>query len=225
MERAKDLRLAAFNMLMSTKNRICVTVIFLFHLVGLIGFIIPSLTILFIALVPWHLLLMLGVIIYSHDAFNIKFLLFALITFIAGFIAEYIGVHTGSLFGHYRYDGTLGTKLLDIPLMIGVNWFLLIYSVGVVLRRSRFNNKLIRMLTGAIILTMLDMLIEPIAIRFNYWHWLDGGIPFKNYVCWFALSALLLLIFEQFKFKRQSIVAPALLIAQFVFFALLNIVY
>ncbi|SEO93485.1 putative membrane protein [Mucilaginibacter gossypiicola] len=210
---------------MSTKNRICVTIIFLFHLVGIIGFIIPSLTALFITLVPWHLLLMLGVIIYSHDAFNIKFLLFALITFIAGFMAEYIGVHTGLFFGHYRYDSTLGAKLLDIPLMIGVNWFLLIYSVGVVLRRSRFNNKLIRMLAGAIILTMLDMLIEPIAIRFDYWHWLDGNIPFKNYACWFVLSALLLFIFEQFKFNRQGNVGPTLLIAQFVFFAVLNLMY
>ncbi|QEM14293.1 carotenoid biosynthesis protein [Mucilaginibacter rubeus] len=208
------------------KNRICVTIIFLFHLVGLIGFTIPSLAVLFIALVPWHLLLMLGVVIYSHDVFNGRFMLFAVIIFIAGFMAEYIGVHTGWLFGNYSYGATLGTRLLDIPLMIGVNWFLLIYATGVFLRRSRhFNNKLARILTGALVLTLLDMLIEPIAIHFDYWHWLGGAVPLQNYVCWFALSALLLFIFEQFKFKRQSIVAPALLIAQFVFFAVLNLMY
>ncbi|WP_413669501.1 carotenoid biosynthesis protein [Mucilaginibacter sp. Mucisp86] len=210
---------------MPTKNRICIAVIVLFHLVGLIGFIIPSLTVLFIALVPWHLLLMQGVIIYSYEHFNSRFLLFGLITFIIGFMAEYAGVHTGWVFGHYRYGGTLGAKLLDIPLMIGVNWFLLIYAMGVTLQRSRLKSIMIRILSGAIILTLLDALIEPIAIRFDYWHWLDGNIPFKNYACWFGLSALLLFIFEQFKFKRQSIVAPALLMAQFVFFAVLNLVY
>jgi putative membrane protein len=168
---------------------------------------------------------MLGVIIYSYGFLDAKIMLFALISFIIGFAAEYIGVHTGFLFGHYRYGQTLGTKLFEIPLMIGVNWFLLIYAVGVTLQRSRLKNILVRVLSGAIILTLLDVLIEPIAIHFDYWHWLDGGIPFKNYVCWFMLTAILLFIFEQFKFKRQSIVAPALLIAQFVFFAILNLVY
>lgn len=211
---------------MSDKNRICVTIIFLFHLVGLIGFTIPSLAVLFIALVPWHLLLMLGVVIYSHDAFNSRFILFAVIIFIAGFLAEYIGIHTGWLFGNYSYGATLGTKRFDIPLMIGVNWFLLVYTTGVALRRNRhLTNKLVRIFSGALVLTLLDMLIEPIAIHFDYWHWLGSGVPLKNYVCWFALSALLLFIFEQFKFKRQSIVAPALLIAQFVFFAVLNLMY
>jgi len=225
MERAKDLRPAAFNMLMSTKNRICIAVIILFHLVGLIGFIIPSSTVLFIALVPWHLLLMLGVIFYNYNRLDGRFLLFALIIFMAGFMAEYIGVHTGWLFGHYSYGGTLGAKLFDIPLLIGINWFLLIYAVGVTLQRSRLKSRLVRILAGAMLLTLLDVLIEPIAVHFDYWHWLDAGIPFKNYICWFILSALLLFIFEQFKFKRQSIVAPALLIAQFVFFAVLNLMY
>lgn len=210
---------------MSTKNRICIAVIILFHLVGLIGFIIPSSTVLFITLVPWHLLLMLGVIFYSYNRLDGRFLLFALIIFIAGFMAEYIGVHTGWLFGHYSYGGTLGTKLFDIPLLIGINWFLLIYAAGVSLQRSRLKNVWVRIFTGAIVLTMLDVLIEPIAIRFDYWHWLDGGIPLKNYVCWFVLSVLLLFIFEQLKFKRQNIVGPALLIAQFVFFAVLNLMY
>jgi putative membrane protein len=168
---------------------------------------------------------MFGVIVYNYGTLDGRLLLFALVTFIVGFAAEYTGVHTGWIFGHYRYGETLGTKLFEIPLMIGVNWFLLIYAAGVMLQRSRLKNIIVRILSGAIILTLLDVLIEPIAIHFDYWHWLDAGIPFKNYVCWFLLSALLLSIFEQFKFKRQSIVAPAMLIAQFLFFAVLNLVY
>lgn len=225
MERAKNLKSVIADIAVSTKNRICITIIVLFHLVGLIGFMVPSLTVLFIALVPWHLLLMLGVIIYSYGTLDGRFLSFALVTFIVGFAAEYTGVHTGWIFGHYRYGGTLGIQLFEIPLVIGVNWFLLIYAVGVTMQRSRLKNKPLRIFLGATILTLLDVLIEPIAIHFDYWHWLDAGIPFKNYVCWFVLSALLLIIFEQFKFKRQSIVATALLIAQFVFFAVLNLMY
>jgi putative membrane protein len=109
--------------------------------------------------------------------------------------------------------------------MIGVNWFLLVYATGVTLKRSRIENKYLRIITGAAILTLLDVLIEPIAIRFDYWHWTGGVIPIKNYICWFLVSAVLLFIFERFEFKRQSIVAAVLLVTQFVFFAVLNFVY
>lgn len=207
------------------KNRICIIVIFLFHLVGLIGFIIPSLTVLFITLVPWHLLLMLGIIIYSYDNFDSRFLLFALTAFGIGFLAEYIGVHTGWLFGHYQYGRTLGIKLFEIPLMIGVNWFLLVYAAGITLAAKPPKKYIGKNTFRSYGPYPVDVLIEPIAIHFDYWHWLDAGVPFKNYVCWFVLSALLLFIFEQFKFKRQSIVGPTLLIAQFLFFAVLNLVY
>jgi putative membrane protein len=36
------------------------------------------------------------------------------------------------------------------------------------------------------------------------------------------VSAIFLLIFEQFKFKKQSIVAVILLVSQFIFFAALQ---
>jgi putative membrane protein len=108
--------------------------------------------------------------------------------------------------------------------MIGVNWFLLIYATGVVLQRSRIKSMLVRIITGAIILVMLDILIEPVATHFDYWHWAGNSIPLKNYTCWFLLSAMLLFIFEKFKFKTQNIVACVLLVMQFVFFGLLGIV-
>lgn len=213
------------NVMLSDKKWLCIIIILLFHLVGLIGFILPSLNVLFMALVHWHLLLMLAVVIYSHDSLNRKFAVFALITACAGIIAELIGVHTGWLFGNYNYGGTLGWKLFEVPLLIGVNWFLLVYSAGVTLKRSRIGNKYLRVITGAAILTLLDVLIEPIAIRFDYWHWAGGMIPIKNYVCWFLVSGVLLFVFEKFEFKRQSIVATVLLVTQFVFFAVLNLVY
>jgi putative membrane protein len=215
---------ALFNATVARPNRIAVIIIVLFHLVGLIGFILPSLDVIFLQLVPWHLLLMTGVIIYSHNKPDSRLLLFALLIFIVGFMAEFTGVHTGWLFGSYTYGETLGIQLFHIPLMIGINWFLLIYSTGVVLQRSMIKNVLVRIITGAMILVMLDILIEPIATHFDYWHWAGNNIPLKNYICWFLLSALLLFIFEKLKFKHQSIVAAVLLIMQFVFFGVLGIV-
>lgn len=206
------------------KTRIAIIIIILFHVVGLIGFAFTSLNTLFLNLVPWHLLLMAGIIVYSHDRADAKFLFFALLIFAFGFAAELIGVHTGLLFGSYSYGETLGLKLFGIPLMIGINWFLLIYSTGVLLQRSRIKSVYVRIIIGALILVILDFLIEPIAIHYDYWHWKGNGIPLKNYACWFALSAFMLFIFEQFKFKLQSKAAVVLLAMQFVFFVVLGLI-
>ncbi|NHA06591.1 carotenoid biosynthesis protein [Mucilaginibacter sp. HC2] len=222
MERSQDLK-NPLKAAITRPQRISIIIIILFHAVGLIGCSLPATDVLFLKLVPWHLLLMTVVIIYNHDQLEGLFFLFAMIVFLTGFAAEWIGVHTGWLFGNYVYGETLGIQLSRIPLMIGVNWFLLIYSTGVLLQRTRIKSRIIRILTGAVILVLLDILIEPMAIHFDYWHWANNHIPLKNYVCWFGLSAVLLFGFDQFKFKQQSIVAPALLIIQFVFFMALEL--
>lgn len=221
MERAQNLK-NPFRAYPAT-HRISIIVIVLFHMVGLAGFIIPDLNLLFLSLVPWHLLLMAAVIIFACNVPGSNFLWFALLVFAMGFAAEYIGVHTGWLFGSYTYGETLGIKLFHIPLMIGVNWFLLIYSTGVFVQQNQIKNMLLRIVAGATIMVMLDILIEPVATSFDYWHWAGDSIPVKNYVSWFILSALMLFIFEKFKLRSQSRVAPTLLIMQFVFFMVLGI--
>jgi putative membrane protein len=204
--------------------RVAIVVIVLFHLVGLIGLSIPPTRQLFLQIVPFHLLLMLGVIVFGHNKLNSSFGIFILLVFWLGFLAEWIGVHKGWLFGNYAYDNTLGLKLSGIPLMIGINWFLLIYATGVAMQRMRLKSAFFRVVTGAAVLVLLDLLIEPIAIKFNYWHWNSPGLPLKNYICWFLLSAGMLYVFELFRFKKQSIAAPVLLLTEFVFFGLLNLV-
>lgn len=203
------------------KRGIAITVIILFHLVGLVGLSLPQSRPLFLQLVPYHLLLMAIVVIFTHQPLNKQFLLFFVLIFALGFMAEWTGIHKGWLFGNYTYGDTLGIKLNGIPLIIGVNWFLLVYSAGVLIQQTRLKNIWLRIVTGAITLVLLDILIEPVAIRFNYWHWDNNIIPVKNYLCWLLLSGILLFVFEKFGFKKQSMVGVVLLAAQFVFFALL----
>jgi putative membrane protein len=207
-----------------TNTTIAVILVILFHLVGLIGLSVNSFKPLFLQIVPWHLLLMMLILFFSHKRFNTKFILFAILIFITGFFAEWVGVHTGGLFGNYTYGKTLGIKFSNIPLIIGANWFLLIYATGVLMQRSRIKSLAIRLLTGAMILVLLDRLIEPAAINFDYWHWASNTIPAKNYACWLLVSAVMLFVFEKFKFEKQNIVAPVLLITQFIFFIALLLI-
>ncbi|RVT98261.1 carotenoid biosynthesis protein [Mucilaginibacter limnophilus] len=201
-----------------------VTLILLFHAVGIVGFTLIKTRPFFLVLVPFHLLLMTVLVVKSHNRLSKKFLYFFIITALAGFITELVGTATGLLFGTYSYGSTLGIKAAGVPLLMGLLWFLMIYSAGVTMRLSGLKYIVLRVLIGAALLTALDWLIEPVAIKFDYWNWKNNIIPMYNYVCWFGLSLVLLLIFELFRFKKQSGVAVVFLITQFIFFIALRYV-
>lgn len=196
--------------------------VILFHLVGLTGFLSPGLSSLFIKLVPWHLLLMLMLVIVSQTERNRYFGIFLVITYIAGFLIELIGIHTGLVFGSYSYGSTLGVKIAATPVMIGVNWILVIYSAGMLHRRLAERSRILAAGTGAALVTLLDWLIEPVAVHFDYWSWHSENIPLQNYIGWFLLSFCLLFLFYRLPFRKDNPVGVVLFIAQFAFFLILR---
>ncbi len=206
---------------MLSKENICSLIIILFHLVGLYGFLDPDLTGLFIKLVPFHLLLMLLLMLISGYDGSAMISLFAAAVFTAGFLVEVAGVNTGLIFGPYSYGGTLGLNLWETPLLIGVNWLLLVYTTGVLLSSYQLN-KYFMALVGAAILVCIDFLIEPVAVRYDYWSWSGEVIPLQNYMGWFVVSYLMFILFTSLDFKKQNRSAIVLFAAQVLFFILLN---
>src|SRR5476651_2220982 len=133
MERPKNL-----------KKTIALTIILLFHIVGFIGLSYPRSRVFFLQLVPYHLLLMAAVIVYMHRGPYKQLLLFMVVVAVVGYSAEWVGVHTSLLFGSYSYGNTLGFKAGGVPLIIGINWFILVYSAGVFLRRRHVRRVIVR---------------------------------------------------------------------------------
>lgn len=200
-----------------------IALIILFHIVGLIGFANEPLVYLFKILVPFHLLLMLGIVLWNNTSWNKHFILFSISIFLFSFLIEMIGTNTGLIFGEYHYGETLGIKLWNTPLMIGVNWFLLVIGVGSALSYLHLKSNVLTAIIGASMLIFLDWLIEPIAIKFDYWLWSGLDIPLQNYLAWWVLSFIFILIFRRLHFNKQNIVAVFLLLIQFLFFILLNL--
>jgi putative membrane protein len=225
MERQENLRLPGLHQQAEelSINRKAISIVIIFHLVGLIGLSIPLTRPIFLYIVPYHLLLMLAVLALNHNRVDNRFILFMVLILIAGFAAEWIGVHRHWLFGDYFYGKTLGIKVSGVPLIMTVNWFLLTYSASVLMQRSRLKSMLFRIIIGALLLTLLDLLIEPVAVRLDYWHWTDNVIPFKNYLSWFLAGVVMLFIYELFRFKYQRVVAPVFLLIQFIFFGILHL--
>ncbi len=212
---------------MLNKKNISIAVIVIFHLVGLIGFSVDELIPLFKILVPFHLLLMTFILLYNHNDFNKSFLLFISIVYVASFLIEGIGTNTGLIFGEYEYLTTLGYKIWNTPLMIGINWLILVYSAGVYIQRIMPSNSassvFIKSIIGAALLTLIDYFIEPIAIKFDYWAWQNTLVPLQNYVAWFITAFVFMLVFNKLNFNKSNPIAHILLIVQSLFFVLLSV--
>ena len=99
-----------------------------FQICGLIGvlFIDRDLT---LSLTPQNLLVTTFSIFFIYED-KIKMLRFFIFAFSIGFLVEVIGVNYGIIFGNYAYGKVLGFKVLNVPLMIGVNWFFLSIACG-----------------------------------------------------------------------------------------------
>ena len=197
--------------------------IILFHIVGFVGFYFTETRVFFISLVPFHLLLMAGILFANYVTINKKTIYATLIIVFAGYLIEVIGVRTGQIFGQYFYGETLGKKILSVPLVIGVNWFIVVFSLGGILRSVFKRNKVIRTFIGAAMLVGLDFLIEPVAIEYDYWSWQNNTIPIQNYVGWFLVSLVMMAFYNYYDFKKTNPVAKTLFLSQLMFFVFLNV--
>lgn len=194
----------------------------LFYMVGIAGLLHPATTLLFHQLVPFNILLSLIVLFYFHHKWYQQAILSMLMIVIAGFLIELAGIHTGNIFGKYHYGNSLGWKLSDTPLIIGLNWLLLVYITHVAVRKIGIGKPWIE-LTAAALMTALDYLIEPVAMKYDFWDWDSGAAPVQNFAAWFYLSFFMQLFFNRVKPVQENEMAIPLLILQILFFAALNI--
>jgi uncharacterized membrane protein len=198
-------------------------IIVIFHLVGIVGLSIPVLRPYFQLLTPFHLLLSTGLLLVFHKSWNTQFLVFMVAAFFIGFFSEVIGVHTGLLFGQYKYGTVLGIRVFEVPLMIGINWFLLVYLCGEIFE-NRIKQDFLASVLGAGLMVLMDFLIEPVAIALNFWSWENNVVPISNYLGWFFIAFIIQMIYRKLTFEKSNPLAPFLLVNLLLFFAILNFV-
>lgn len=206
------------------KNRkafISIIVLIIIHTVGVAGFLTDYQGI-FKQATFFHLLITAGILLYNHKNWNRYFLLFMVIAFSVGFLIEVLGVATGVIFGDYEYGPTLGIKIMNVPLIIGVNWLMLVYLVGVMLNRLQANIWL-KSIIGGGLLVFLDVFIEPVAMHLDFWSWENQQVPVLNYIAWFVVGSFLVFVFNAVKFKKSNPVAVPMFIIYLSFFIAINL--
>jgi bisanhydrobacterioruberin hydratase len=223
--------------MLKTKTQIATAIAILFHAIGLVGMFFNK--DFFVATTPINLLLMAGLLFYTQEKINIPFVLFVAMCFTVGIAVEIIGTSTGYLFGKYEYGKMLGIGLKNVPIVIGINWFIIMYCCGITVHTileklsARLETmtgapspslKILSIVSdGAMLAVVFDWIMEPAAMKLGYWTWLgDGEIPDYNYMCWFIISSLLMLGFGLLKFSKRNIFAVNLLMIMMMFFMLIR---
>ena len=149
--------------------------------------------------------------------------LFLALASAAALAIELLGVATGKIFGTYEYTDALGFRLLDAPVVIAMAWCILL---GYVWHGTSYlrHGVLARAAVGALWMTCLDLLVDPLAAGpLAYWRWIGGGwyegIPLSNFTGWFVVSFVLLLFLHQRRLKNS--VARAIGLSVLMFFTVL----
>ena len=202
-------------------ERVVKILIVVWYLVGIAGFMITPVRPLFQKLTPFGMVAAVALLMVFHESKTMKNWLVFLGIVVFGFVVELIGVNTQLLFGFYEYGHSLGPKLWNTPLTIGINWLVLVYCISALAKAIR--NTWYFPLVGALLMVGFDWVMEPVAIATDMWFWVDQTIPLKNYMDWFLISGFLFLMIRILKIEIRNRIAGTLLMMQFIFFLSLNI--
>lgn len=225
--------------LLQQKVALATGIAILVHAVGLLGMVGINRD-WFVSLTPLNLLLMSLLLVWTQDGKGGNFYRFLLLAFVTGMIVEIAGVNTGLLFGNYAYGDILGPGIAGVPLVIGMNWFVVMIAAASFYHKlwSRAGIRLsppagrlyshipwsIELVGISALAVLFDWIMEPSANLLGFWTWAgDGGIPSFNYVCWFFVSLFLVSVMRTLRVQAANNFAVNLFVIQSVFFLLIRI--
>jgi bisanhydrobacterioruberin hydratase len=195
----------------------------IFYLVGVLGLSFPETRPLFIRLVPFALILgFAGVLLFHEAKWDLKTLAAFVLVYISGFVIESVGVNTGLIFGEYIYGKTLGYQIFETPLIIGMNWLFLVYVSSSLTERLN-SGRFISFLLPPVLMVIYDLVLEQVAPDLGMWNWKNEVIPLQNYIAWFVVAFIFVLVFRFLNIKTSNKIAPLIFILQFLFFLSLMI--
>lgn len=204
----------------NTTSIISIGIIWLFHICGMIGITYGNKEF-FLAFTPINLFISFVLLFINQIQLEKKELNAALIIFFVGMISEILGVNYGLIFGDYVYLDNLGFKILGVPVLIGANWIILTFITGS-LSSYLVENKYLAMFFGAILMILLDLIIEPVAPLLGFWIFDLPTVPLQNYIGWFVIGVITQYVFHFNIIKKEYTFSINLLLVNAVFFAFLN---
>ena len=90
-------------------------------------------------------------------------------------------------------------------------------------KSTKLGHSISLLIDASLLATAFDYILEPAAMKLNFWQWANNNIPWFNYSCWFIISATLLLVFNKLQFNKLNSFAIHLFIIQVLFFVAIRV--
>ncbi len=108
------------------------------------------------------------------------------------FASEFLGVLTGVPYGAYAYLQAPGPYVLGlVPVFIFVAWILVGYLAIATTTTALGRSTLWLAPVDGLVATAWDLLVDPVAVRSQFWTWLSPatlyGVPLSNFLGWFLI--------------------------------------
>jgi putative membrane protein len=71
---------------------------------------------------------------------------------------------------------------------------------------------------AATIMVLYDVLLEPVAVRFDFWSWAGAAIPIQNYIAWWVIGFVMLSGVYYFVKNLKKKLAIYVILVQALFF-------
>lgn len=204
--------------------KIAIWILAIVYTVGIVGLIIPDSRALFTGLTPYTLLLSFFILLFFNKKWDAGFFMALVLISLSGFFIEYIGVQTGMIFGRYTYGSGLGYKWNGIPLLIGINWFFMVYCSRALAQKIT-SNTFLSVFLAALFMTGYDYLLEPFAVQFDLWKWNAGVIPLQNVFGWLVVSLLLHFAYQSSTKQVANKLAIPIFVIHLLFFIVLGLYF
>ncbi len=134
---------------------------------------------------------------------------FLVISIVLSAVLEIIGTNTGWLTGKFKYTDRACPlpSVLGVPLCYPLAWCGLVYTgmwtaicIITVLGSPEFEIGLPVILLTPALVTLLDIILDPIAVHEGRWVWEKPGkfygVPFSNFRGWFITTLIIILSFS-----------------------------
>ena len=136
-----------------------------------------------------------------------------------GYVIETTGVVTGFPYGPFYYGDALGPKVAGlVPYLLPLSWVpLVLGAVGATTPtvpedEDASRRRVLWVLYAAVLLTLVDGVLDPGAASLGFWVWPEGGpyygVPVSNYLGWLFSSSVAAAILLVLGRRRWVSVSP-----------------
>ena len=177
----------------------------------------------FLSTSPFAILISFILLLLNYNTRQKGFATALISIIIIGFLVEFLGVNYDLFFGSYEYGNNLGYKIGGVPIIMSVNWLVLIFLTGSFTEKIIPNSLPLKVIFASLLMVFIDIFLEICAPKLDYWKFNEEIVPMSNYNSWFIISAICLYIYFRLIKDKEYKLSTNMLVIHIAFFGLLSV--